>query len=97
MLHEFKLQHSAAEATRNIASAFGLKSPSKRSVRYWFGMSSFGDFNLEGKPAPGRRMSQDDQVLRTVVEPRPDTTARLITVGMGAHFAAVPIIWPQSV
>lgn len=58
-LFEFKPQRCAAEGARNIAFAFGLKSPPERTVRYWFENISFGDLNLL---VPGRKMSKDDKV-----------------------------------
>ncbi|EYC22951.1 hypothetical protein Y032_0016g3034 [Ancylostoma ceylanicum] len=76
MLYEFKLSHSAAEAARNMALAFGTDSASERTVRCWFAKFSSGDFDLEDKPGRGRRMSLDDQALRAAVETKPDTTTR---------------------
>ncbi|EYC34339.1 hypothetical protein Y032_0001g368 [Ancylostoma ceylanicum] len=54
MLYEFKLSHSAAEAARNIALAFGTDSPSERTVRRWFAKFSSGDFDLEDEPDRGK-------------------------------------------
>ncbi|EYB98240.1 hypothetical protein Y032_0133g1791 [Ancylostoma ceylanicum] len=50
MLYEFKLNHSAAEAARNLALAFGSESPSEKTVRCFFAKFAFGDFDLEEKP-----------------------------------------------
>ncbi|EYB82081.1 hypothetical protein Y032_0367g34 [Ancylostoma ceylanicum] len=47
MLYEFKLSHSAAEAARNIALAFGTDSASERTVGCCFAKFSSGDFDLE--------------------------------------------------
>ncbi|EYC42354.1 hypothetical protein Y032_0534g3066 [Ancylostoma ceylanicum] len=77
MLYEFKLNHSAAEAARNRALAFGTDSPSERKVRCWFAKFSSGNFDLEDKPGRGRRMSLDDQALGAAVEAKPDTTIQL--------------------
>ncbi|EYB89745.1 hypothetical protein Y032_0228g2876 [Ancylostoma ceylanicum] len=89
MLCEFKLSHSAAEAARNIALAFGTDSPSERTVRCWFAKFSSGDFDLEDKPGRGRRMSLDDQALRAAVETKPDTTTRTLAAGLAVHYATV--------
>ncbi|EYC19240.1 hypothetical protein Y032_0025g1259 [Ancylostoma ceylanicum] len=89
MLYEFRLSHSAAEAARNIALAFGKDSPSERTVRCWFAKFSSSDFDLEDKAGRGRRMSLDDQALRTAVETKPDTTTRTLVAGLGAHYATV--------
>ncbi|EYC30871.1 hypothetical protein Y032_0004g1823 [Ancylostoma ceylanicum] len=79
MLYEFILSHSAVEAARNIAPAFGTDSPSERTVRCWFAKFPSGDFDLEDKPGRGRRMSLDDQALRAAMETKPDTTTQQLT------------------
>ncbi|EYC01336.1 hypothetical protein Y032_0108g49 [Ancylostoma ceylanicum] len=78
MLYEFKLSHSAAEAARNMALAFGSDSPSETTVRCWFAKISSGNFDLEDIPGRGQRMSLDDQALRAAVETKPGskTTVR---------------------
>ncbi|EYC37299.1 hypothetical protein Y032_0807g2446 [Ancylostoma ceylanicum] len=88
MLYEFKLSHSAAEAARNIALAFGKDSASERTG-CWFAKFSSGDFDLEDKPGRGRRMSLDDQALRAAVETKPDTTTRTLAADLGGHYATV--------
>ncbi|EYC26089.1 hypothetical protein Y032_0011g1552 [Ancylostoma ceylanicum] len=50
MLYEFKLNHSAAEAARNLDLAFGSESPFERTTRCWFAKFASGDFDLEKKP-----------------------------------------------
>ncbi|EYC34205.1 hypothetical protein Y032_0001g302 [Ancylostoma ceylanicum] len=50
---------------------------------------SFGDFDLEDKPGRGRRMSLDDQALRSAVETKSDTTTRTLAAGLGIHYATV--------
>ncbi|VDL70636.1 unnamed protein product [Nippostrongylus brasiliensis] len=73
MLYEFKLEHSAAEAARNIDTAFGMESPTERTVRLWFRTFTSGDFNIEDKTKPGLRTSLDDGILRAAVTSKPDT------------------------
>ncbi|EYC32286.1 hypothetical protein Y032_0003g1497 [Ancylostoma ceylanicum] len=95
MLYEFKLGHSAAEAARNIEPVFGMDSSSERTVRCWFAKFSSGDFDLEGKPGRGRRMSPDDQALRAAVETKPDTTNRTLTADLdGFTMLQFQNIWP---
>lgn len=89
MLYEFKLRHSAMEAARNMADVFGLESPSERTVRYWFEKFSHGDFNIEDKPGRGRKMSLDEQDLRTAVESKPEVSVRAIAEDLGVHHATV--------
>ncbi|EYC15576.1 hypothetical protein Y032_0036g3223 [Ancylostoma ceylanicum] len=85
MLYEFKLNHSAAEAARNLALAFGSESPSERTVRCWFAKFASGDFDLEGRTGRGRRVSLDDEALRAAVESKPDTTTRVLAADFGVH------------
>ncbi|EYB97260.1 hypothetical protein Y032_0142g2325 [Ancylostoma ceylanicum] len=89
MLYEFRLSHSAAEAARIIALAFGTDSPSERTVGCWFAKFSSGDFDLEDKPGRGRRMSLDDLALIAAVETKPETTSRTLPAGLGVHYATV--------
>ncbi|EYB87690.1 hypothetical protein Y032_0258g422 [Ancylostoma ceylanicum] len=85
----FGAEHSAAEAARNIALAFGTDSPSERTVRCWFAKFSSGDLDLEDKPGRGRRMLLDDQALSAEVEAKPDTTTPTLAAGLGAHYVTV--------
>lgn len=46
-LYEFKLGHSAAEATRNINTAYDESQVSKRTMRRWFEKFCSEDTNLD--------------------------------------------------
>jgi histone-lysine N-methyltransferase SETMAR len=75
-LYEFKLGHNAAEAARNINSAFGVKERTKRTVRVWFKKFSSGDFSLqnEERGRPLTKIPEND--LKVAVENDPRTTVR---------------------
>ena len=58
-VYKFKLGQSAAQATRNINTAFGEGS--------WFAKFRFGDFDLRDEEGRGRNHSTDNEELRTLV------------------------------
>lgn len=83
LLHEFKLGHNAAEATRNINGAWGPNSASERTVRRWFQKFSSGDLSLQNEPGQGRKSSLDNEELRAAVEANPETSTRVLAAGLG--------------
>ncbi|EYC39412.1 hypothetical protein Y032_0657g1245 [Ancylostoma ceylanicum] len=85
----FKLNHSAAEAARNPALAFGSESPSERTVRCWFVKFASGDFELKEEAGRGRRVSLDDVALRAAVGSKPDTTTRVLAADFGVRHTTV--------
>ena len=89
MLHEFKLGHSAAEATRNINSAWGMESVAERTVRRWFQKFASGDLNLQDEPGRGRKPSLDNEKLRAVVEAHPETNAQALGAKLGVTHTTV--------
>ena len=48
-VYDFKLGHSAAQATRNISTAFGEGSATESTIRHWFAKFRYGDSDLEGE------------------------------------------------
>lgn len=89
MLYEFKLEHSAAEAARNLSSVFGTNCPCERTVELWFKKFASGDFDLEEKSGRGRRSSLNDQDLRRAVEANPETNTRTLAEDLGVHYSTV--------
>ncbi|EFN81026.1 Histone-lysine N-methyltransferase SETMAR, partial [Harpegnathos saltator] len=67
-LYEYKLGHSAAEATRNINTAFGEGSVSDRTIRHRFEKFRSGDTNLDNLPRGHAPSVIDDNVLKDMVE-----------------------------
>ena len=54
-VYEFKLGHSAAQATRNINISFGDSSATESTMRRWFAKFRFGDFDL--RDDEGRKLT----------------------------------------
>lgn len=75
-LHEFKLGHNAAEATRNIIKAWGDEAVSKRTTRRWFERFRAGNTSLEDEDGRGRPSEVDDVQLKSMIEADPRKTTR---------------------
>ena len=54
LLYEFQLNHTAAEAHRNINAVFGEEALRERQCRNWFEKFRSGDISLEDEPGRGR-------------------------------------------
>ncbi|EZA53796.1 Histone-lysine N-methyltransferase SETMAR [Ooceraea biroi] len=63
-LYEFKLGHKAAEATRNINSAFGQGTANERTMQRWFQKFQNGDESLEDEEGRGRPSIVDNDELK---------------------------------
>ncbi|XP_012225710.1 histone-lysine N-methyltransferase SETMAR-like [Linepithema humile] len=88
-LYEFKLGHSAAEATRNINTAFGEGSASERTTRRWFKKFRSGDTNLDTLSRGHAPTVIDDAVLMNTIEANPRTTVREIAGRLSIHHSTV--------
>ena len=88
-LYEFKLGHKAAEATRNINSAFGADTVSERTTRRWFEKFRSGDVNLQSEPRGHPGPSIDNDELRLLVESDTRQSVRDIAEKLGVHYSTV--------
>ena len=73
-LHEFKLDHKAAEAVLNINQAWGETTTSERTAQLWFKKFRSGDISLEEKEGRGRPTALDNDQLKALVESNPRVT-----------------------
>ncbi len=89
LLHEFKLGHNAAEATRNINQAWGEKTTSERTARRWFEKFCSGDMSVEDEEGRGRTSTVDDGHLKALIEADPRQTVRELAQGLGVDKSTV--------
>lgn len=90
-LHEFKLGHSAADATRNINAAWGKSCVAESTIRRWFTNFRSGNCNLEGKEGRGRNVAVDNDQLRLLVESNPQTTVRDLSVQLQVSISTISV------
>ncbi|XP_064130194.1 histone-lysine N-methyltransferase SETMAR-like [Loxodonta africana] len=95
-LYEFKLGHSAAEASRNINSVFGGGSVSERTVRWWFEKFRSGVMSLKNEPRGRPKSVLNEDQLRAMVEANPKSAIRGLAADLGVsattisrHLAAI--------
>lgn len=78
MLYEYRLNHKASEAVRNICSSFGEKTVSYSTVLEWFRKFKAGDFNIDDHYRPGRPVEVDEDRIRQLLEEAPRLSQREI-------------------
>ena len=75
-LYEWKSQHNAAEAARNINAAFGDNSVNERTIRRWYEKFENGDESLSNEDRGRPETVLNDDTLRALVEANPANTVR---------------------
>ena len=76
LLHEFRLGHTATEATRNICATMGKGLLSYDTAKHWFQIFKEGKFGIEDKPHPGKESQVDVELLKQLIEDEPQSTSR---------------------
>jgi transposase len=76
LLHEFRLDHKATEATNNICSTMGEGVLSIRTAQHWFNRFKNGNLELGDLPRYGRPLEVDKDLLKQLIEEDPRLTTR---------------------
>ena len=76
LLHEFRLDHKATEATNNICTTMGEDILSIRTAQHWFNRFKNGNFELDDLPRSGRPSEVDVELLKQLIEEEPRLTTR---------------------
>lgn len=76
LLYEFRLKHTAVEATRNICGAMGEGTVSYHTAKEWFQKFKNGDFNLDEGEHSGRPVELDESRLLELIEDDPRRSLR---------------------
>lgn len=78
LLYEYRLNHNAAEAVRNICAAVGSNAISHTTAKFWFIRFRQGNYNLEDETRSGRPPTLDPDELRSVIEEDPRVPTRIL-------------------
>lgn len=99
MLYEFDSGRKAAQAAKNIRSAYGPDALPERTCRYWFQRFVSGNRRLEDEARSGRPSEVDEALLLELVKDQPKLTTRELAdiIGCGwdavsQHLAAMNIV-----
>lgn len=89
-LYEYKLGHNAAQASRNINSAYGEGTANERMLQRWFKKFLDGDETLEDEEGRGRKSVIENNQLKVLVEANSRITVRELAQEMNV---SVGTIW----
>jgi histone-lysine N-methyltransferase SETMAR len=89
LLYEFQLNHTAAEAHRNISAVFGEEAPGDRQCERWFEKFRRGDMTLEDEPGRGRDVEVNLKALLDSVLANNRQTTRELGEQVGCHHSTV--------
>ena len=93
LLHEFRLDRKATEATSNICSTMGKDVLSIRIAQHWFHRFKNGNFELDDLPHTGRPLQVDMELLKQLIEEDPRLTTRCLAERLGCSRTTMKNIW----
>ena len=89
LLHEFRLDHKATEATNNICRTMGQDIISTRTAQRWFNRFDNGNFELDDSSRSGRPVEVDLDRLKQLIEDDPRLTTRCLAEELGCSQTTV--------
>lgn len=89
LLYEFRLGHTAADATRNICDKMDQSIVSYHAARNWFQKFKDGDYNIEDASHPGRAPQVDVDRLKQLIEDDPRLTTLALGEELGCSHTAI--------
>ena len=89
LLHEFRLDHKATEATNNICRTMGQDIISTRTAQRWFNRFDNGNFELDDSSRSGRPVEVDLDRLKQLIEDDPHLTTRCLAEELGCSHTTV--------
>ncbi len=78
LLHQFRLDCEATEATSNICGTMGKDALSTRTAQHCFHQFKNGNFELDDVPHYGRPLEVDMHVLKQLIEEDSRLTTRCL-------------------
>ena len=89
LLHEFRLDHNAAEAARNISSTMSKDTLSIRMAQNWFNQFRNNNYELNDLPRPGRPTEINIDDLKQLIGRDPRLSTRCLAEQLGCSHVAV--------
>jgi transposase len=89
LLHGFRFNRKATEATSNICGTMGKDVISIRTAQHWFNRFKNSNFELDDLPRSGRPLEVDTDVLKQLIEEDPRLTTRCLAERPGCSHTAV--------
>jgi hypothetical protein len=89
LIHEFRLDHKATQATNSICSTIGKDVLTIRTTQHWFNRFQNGNFELNDLPRSGRPLEVDTDLLKQLIEEEPRLTTRSLAEQLGCSHTAV--------
>jgi hypothetical protein len=89
LLHEFRLDHKAKEATSNRCGTMGKDALFIGTAQHWFNRFKNRNFELDDLFHSGRLLEVDIDVLKQLIEEDPRLTTRCLAERLGCSHTIV--------
>ncbi|GFQ91102.1 histone-lysine N-methyltransferase SETMAR [Trichonephila clavata] len=95
-LYEWKIDHNAAAAARNINAAFGKSSVNGTTIRHLYTTFESGDESLTNKDRGRPETVMDSEVLRVNIEQNPGNTVKRLPRRTRNNFCTISRLLKMS-